>query len=989
MLQTLLKGRKNLICLIATLAWLTLASPAQATDPGLGEPPFRLLGYASPTIDGVFDPAEWAEAAVFPIMVAMPPSEGGGERLAMLFIANDSENLYVALRLALEQETRVNLTLAFDNDLTGELDLFDEQFGAIAGANHPPNFFFDNVYAEFNDGVGFVSDTFLGGTVDGDVEWTHDGEFLTIEMFKPLDSGDIYDFSLSPGSVAGVWANILVLPAPLEEDPIGTSTTPFDFALLGHLMIVPEAPMPTLNEHQQVLIGPEGDGVNALRRIQAPILADDGNLFVAACRSNNVFRVNTQDEVLHIFDGTADPLFPCECPGAVALSTDEFVIVPCRNNDKVFVLIPDADDPDVYNPLEILTEQERGGIPMQSPRAAAARELEGGGVEVFVVAADSRNVLRWGGAPIAVEVLGPEGIDDGIPLSHPWDLMLDDQDNLLIVDFSPETPGIYQIDPAGSITRIIGADGDGLTPVGHALAGVAVDANGSRYTYDLGGTLFRITADGDIANIATFMDLTEPPTTHRIAIDESDNLYLGGRGGIVFRVSPLGVVQPINLGSAHETRYPLVDLAGRLYGEGIGADLLVRRVLPPSTNPIDLPEGIEPGDLFGASLATNGSQVAVGLPGKNSGRGRVDIYELEDAKLKLRASIEPPAARASEQFGKALAFDKENRERLLIAAPKSSASRGQDGDYLHAALYEFDETFEQAALVEEFAPDPDDADARFGAAVAIAGDWVAIGAPDADGSKGVVYTYSPLATTGPRPRRRIQASDLGVSGIGEAGSAVDLAVLDSIAVLATGSPSATVGALLSGSASLTTLSFSSGGPVFGLSTIVSPPANMIADGMGFGRTVRVRRSAGGIRALFGAPSALGDVGLAFFLALWSPDNGGERNTPLPLQVIESGEAGSAGRFGSALDLSDRGLVIGAPGLDGQAGRLFRFNADGQLIDEVRALSGTRAFGSSVAIMDDGIASGAPESNQNTGSVAFVDLPAIVDMIFADSFKAQK
>ncbi len=160
------------------------------------------------------------------------------------------------------------------------------------------------------------------------------------------------------------------------------------------------------------------------------------------------------------------------------------------------------------------------------------------------------------------------------------------------------------------------------------------------------------------------------------------------------------------------------------------------------------------GDLFGSALALRGDQLAVAAIGEDSaaggvgadgkGNGAVDsgavfIYRREAAGWTYTTRIKGPSPNASDAFGSALALHSDG---LLVGIPGDDATGsgvGQDADDEGAldsgaaALYRRDAKGEWSleAHFKSHASTPYDG---FGAAVALDGHLLAVGAPREDGS---------------------------------------------------------------------------------------------------------------------------------------------------------------------------------------------------------------------------------------------------------------
>jgi len=141
-----------------------------------------------PIIDGVLSPGEWADAdsETFTMGVAA----------ATIYVMNDQNNLYVAVKIQDDDTGNDELTIQFDNDNAG---------GALVKGDDNLAWwdsFFDTY---FEPPTAIYQDTSDGGTDDGSGGRTQDGLMIWyFEFSHPLDSNDnLHDFSLSLGSTVG------------------------------------------------------------------------------------------------------------------------------------------------------------------------------------------------------------------------------------------------------------------------------------------------------------------------------------------------------------------------------------------------------------------------------------------------------------------------------------------------------------------------------------------------------------------------------------------------------------------------------------------------------------------------------------------------------------------------------------------------------------------------------------------------------------------
>lgn len=131
------------------------------------------------------------------------------------------------------------------------------------------------------------------------------------------------------------------------------------------------------------------------------------------------------------------------------------------------------------------------------------------------------------------------------------------------------------------------------------------------------------------------------------------------------------------------------------------------------------------GSRFGAALAIHGNRLAVGAPEDNGGRGAVFVFDVRNGNQLNGAPILHPSPNANDNFGAAVAL---SGDWLMVGAPKDNTIRGTDAG--SAFVFELDQfnrvfTFDGTGLVG----DPLDANDNLGASVAIHGPAFYAGAP--------------------------------------------------------------------------------------------------------------------------------------------------------------------------------------------------------------------------------------------------------------------
>lgn len=393
-----------------------------------------------------------------------------------------------------------------------------------------------------------------------------------------------------------------------------------------------------------------------------------------------------------------------------------------------------------------------------------------------------------------------------------------------------------------------------------------------------------------------------------------------------------------------------------------------------------------PGDNFGIAISASGNRAVIGaygnvvlVPGVPNGvaQGSAYVYaQAEDGTwLQTQKLTAEPVGGDSDNFGAALSL---SANTIAIGAPR----RGVAGVKAVGSVFVYTSAGAAFSQIQQIVPQALAAEGRFGAAVALAGNYLAIGSPRA--GDGRVDLYQRGVSGGFDLLRSYLAP------AGEPGAAFGQALALSETQLLIGAPGA------SGGGAVYVSSFEEGS----FTNAVRMALNPVADGSELGAAVtldgevglvglpgagsgRVRvlvHSSGGWndagelsapalpvgarfgqslsldsqRAIVGAPAAAGD-GAAFFLA-----RDGEQFAPS--QAVDVADGGTVDRFGIAVANSADGALVGAD-LDtiyansGQ-GSVYHFSpgVDGTLQLRARIDTGDGAyldrFGSSVSLSGD-------------------------------------
>ena len=344
-----------------------------------------------------------------------------------------------------------------------------------------------------------------------------------------------------------------------------------------------------------------------------------------------------------------------------------------------------------------------------------------------------------------------------------------------------------------------------------------------------------------------------------------------------------------------------------------------------------------PGDRFGASLALFGQTVAVGAPNADLGAtdaGAVYLFDIPTGQL--RATITNPDPHEFDAFGSSVAL---SPGRLVVGAPFDDTNGSDSG-----SAYFFDTaTGELLQAWSRAAASPYD---RFGGAVAIDGELVAIGADHADVDAiddGAVYLFRHDSGELLREHRNPSPANFEYFGSSVALDGEQLAV----GTFREGSTAPSAGAVY-----LYATTTGAPGPA------IFNPAPMLADYFGESIDLLDDQLVIGARRADGVETP--DSGVAYTFSATTGELRGTMRNPTP---------GRFDFFGGAVALSENVVVVGAYSDDEaapDAGAAFFFDAEtGALQQTVHAPtpSSLDYFGYAVAVSGQTVAVGALQDDQ--------------------------
>lgn len=167
------------------------------------------------------------------------------------------------------------------------------------------------------------------------------------------------------------------------------------------------------------------------------------------------------------------------------------------------------------------------------------------------------------------------------------------------------------------------------------------------------------------------------------------------------------------------------------------------------------------GEFFGKAMALDGRTAVIGAPGVLDGKsdipGRAFVFEWKNGKWKYQATLDSIASVNGDAFGLSVAI---HRETIVIGAPRMFNHRRDRTGIVFVYERPTDgwvSTSVPDAVLYDHAGERND---MFGASVAIAGDWILVGAPQddeeqVDSGSVLVYERDPDLRRGWTQRQRL------------------------------------------------------------------------------------------------------------------------------------------------------------------------------------------------------------------------------------------
>jgi outer membrane protein assembly factor BamB len=301
--------------------------------------------------------------------------------------------------------------------------------------------------------------------------------------------------------------------------------------------------------------------------------------------------------------------------------------------------------------------------------------------------------------------------------------------------------------------------------------------------------------------------------------------------------------------------------------------------------------------MFGAAVLVAGGDLVVSAPGDTASgtAGAGEVYRFDGTTFALKRIYQPPSPQTGLRFGLPLLFDGNNT--LYVAAAETLPPTASNA----GAIYALD--FGSGAFLRSFAAPTPTTGALFGAAFALAGNTLIVGAPGTSvgGQTGAGAAYLLDATSG---RLLHPLASPNPTPAGAFGSAIAL-LGGTPLVGAPGESSAGLG----GSGVVYAFDPASGALAH---TFTAPIPRA---GLGFGAVI----AATGTSYFVGVPAApVGDLDAAGQVYALDPTKGLS-------QIFQSPSPAANAHFGASLFLTGNALLIGEPGARGATPKLYLFD----------------------------------------------------------------
>ena len=337
-----------------------------------------------------------------------------------------------------------------------------------------------------------------------------------------------------------------------------------------------------------------------------------------------------------------------------------------------------------------------------------------------------------------------------------------------------------------------------------------------------------------------------------------------------------------------------------------------------------------PSGPIGLAVALSGATAVIGAAGANGEAGATYVYARSGTSWHSQATLSNPAGTSADGFGAAVAI---SGDTVVIGAPNSNTDPNAVYVYVRSGT-----TWRQQVTLS----DPGGAAAdRFGRAVAVSGDTVVIGAPGGDDNAGTTYVY---VSSGTQWRTQAQLADPG----GQSGDTFGRAV-------ALSGGTALIGAFGDNDGAGAAYAFVRTGTRWSRQAALINPRGLPGNHTGISVAIS------GATAVVGADGAAGGAGAASVYV-----RSGKR---WRLQATLSDPGGySYDNFGSAVAVSGATAVIEAAGEGSGSGTAYVYVRTGSRWRQQATLSGGLSYllDGSVALSGNTAVIGGVENPAGTG-----------------------
>jgi sugar lactone lactonase YvrE len=283
-------------------------------------------------------------------------------------------------------------------------------------------------------------------------------------------------------------------------------------------------------------------------KVRDVVVDESGNAFVAGgfFIEGKVLRIPPRGEITVVLDadgdGAGNTYFD---PGGLALDGAGNLYAVGVGSRNIFKITPDGVITQLIGP-----GQGWGDL---SPLIPAAVDVDAAGNVYFAAGhlGTEGGAFKLTPAGEITQILDASGDGAGNPMKLGTDIVVDGEGNAYVTSWLFDTPSrVFQIAPTGAVTAIIDGEGDGL---GGQLVGasyIAVDSAGDVYVTGSGSSNAFKVADPAGANVVTqIIDTSGDGAGHPlgsakgIAVDRDGNVYIaGGATNNAFKVRPNGEI---------------------------------------------------------------------------------------------------------------------------------------------------------------------------------------------------------------------------------------------------------------------------------------------------------------------------------------------------------------------------------------------------------------------------------------------------------------